>query len=401
MTPDLRVRDQRFLVDAGGRRLLVGAPADRHIMAGDTVRLTGVIEQIVEQEGRLGYWHRRGITHRMYVTWEGSLEVLAPGGGIASIGSQWRTDTYERLRRHMQHQQAGLVMGMIAGQQGLVDDEVRADMERSGTLHLLATSGFNVMLVAAGLMLLLQHVPVPRPLQVAIALALLFAYCAAVGMKPPVVRAAVMCSVFLGSLAVGRQPDALSAVAIAAIGYAFWEPGSALDAGFQLSFGAVFALILYSPYIVRKLIRKTARVRSEVGRLAFQWVGASVAVTLVAIAGTAPLSAAHFGQVSFVSPLANLATAPVVGAMYVLAALGQLFAPIAEPVSSGCDGLAGLLAGWVIDANAYFADLPWSSETFAPISGWLCAAWYVLLILASPRERLTGEELEARAATEP
>lgn len=391
-TPHLRLRSQTFVLDTPGRKIVVTARASQWLMAGDRVRVVGEISPVKGDSRE--YWLRRGVSQTMYVVYSGSVELLEPGKGFGAIGSEWRTTTWARLRAHLDRDRAGLAMGIVAGQQGLVPQETHHAMKRAGTMHLLATSGFNVLLLAGMLMVFLSHLPVPRWAQCGLAVVLLVIYCFAVGSKPPVMRATTMAVVFFGIQVFGRTPDGLSLLAFAAIALAILEPATVLDAGYQLSFFAVASLILFFPAGHRWLTKKTSGMRNDLLRIVGRYVGGAMLVTLIAQMGSAPILAAHFGQFSIISPLSNLFTAAAVPFVYLGVGLGQVFSYVWQPLSYGFDfWLAGSACAWIEGVNSTLAEPSWSFVEFSPIPTWLAIGLLGGILLSSKEYVVRAEEM--------
>ncbi|HET6645110.1 MAG TPA: ComEC/Rec2 family competence protein [Fimbriimonadales bacterium] len=387
-TPNLALGSQRALLEVGDRKLLLYESPQRPIMSGDWVRVHSKVRDIPAPQN--AYWHRRGIAQMVDARYGGDLEILAPGEGPATWGSIWREDMWSRLRRNLRPNTAGIAMGVIAGQQDLVDKSLIDAMMRTGTLHLLATSGFNVLILAAGLMVLLSHFPISRSVQIAIAMVILVSYADAVGGRPPVMRAAVMAAVYLGSFLFGRSTDLLSSLGLAAAIYLIAEPGAIFDAGFQLSFATVFGLGLFCPgafALTRKFLAK--RVRTGGPLFTANWIAAALVTSCVAQVVSAPLIAAHFGIVSIIAPIANILTSLAVPMIYLGAAAAQLFDKFAPSVGRGFDVLVtGPFAGWVEWVNGAMGSLSWSAIDTGPVSAWVAGAALVgLLLLSRPQKR--------------
>ncbi|MCW5946241.1 MAG: ComEC/Rec2 family competence protein [Fimbriimonadales bacterium] len=391
-TPNLRLRSQSFVLRSESRSILVTARSSQWLMAGDYVQVTGNVAPIKGESIR--YWEKRGVSQSMYVVFGGSVELLEPGKGLGAIGSEWRTSTWNRLLRHLPKERAGLAMGIVAGQQGLVSQSVHQNMKRAGTMHLLATSGFNVLLIAGVLMFLLSHLPIPRTVQCILAIVLLVIYCFAVGSKPPVLRATVMAGSFFAIQALKRTPDTLSLLGLAALLFSMYEPAAVFDAGFQLSFVAVASLILFVPSANRWIVSKTSRIRNRTMQIATRWIAVALIVTVIAQLGSAPILAAHFGQVSLIAPIANLLTATAVPFVYLGVGLGQLFSYVSEPLSHGFDfSLAGSACAWIDWINATLASPHWAAVELRPIPAWAAAAGVGGLFAVSRPYRIRKEEM--------
>jgi len=387
-TPSYGQRQQRFILKVRDGRVLVYAPKDFLIVAGDKVRATGELVRIVEYSdssmSAASFWKRRGIDYSMNVVYSGSLEVLSPGEGLFTLGSIWLYNTWERLKRHLPVREAGATMGMLAGQQGMVDEKLMENMQRAGTFHMLSTSGANVLIIVGILFLLLSHLPIPRGVLIFIILFVLFSYMGGVGAKPPVVRATLMVSMLLISSLFGKIPDGLSAWAAAGMGYVIHDPGAIWDLGFQLTFVIVLFLLLYLPHAVFYIKRATKRFSRKWIKSICIWLFTGVATTFIAQLAAGPLLAMHYGRVSLIAPLANLLTAPFIPFLYLGNLLASLAAPFSEPLSYGFDRMiTGSFAGWIALVNDVLGSLPWAAVRAVPISGNLAFVYFLVLILAS------------------
>lgn len=386
-TPNLTPQNQRAIIDAGGRYLLLYTRPDRDLRAGDVVRFHAKPRAI--GGGGANYWMRRGIRQMVSLQYDGEIEILQPGHGVKSLGSAWRTDLLARLRAHLPEDVAAVAIGVVAGQQDLVPKDITEDMRDTGTLHLLATSGFNVLLLAAGLLFVVSHLPVPRWAQIALVLVVLLAYTDAVGGRPPVVRATVMATVFFAAFFFRRSPDGLSSMALAAMACALVEPWTVLDAGYQLSFVVVFGLLLFIPPMFRRIRSwSEARPWPMPLRWAAMAMGSTVATTLVAMAFASPILSASFGTFSLIAPIANLVTAAAVPFIYLGVAIGSVGDLISPAIARGADLLiTGPFSASIIRANHALAQVPGASVEGVYLPSWAMVAIYVLLFALSRHSR--------------
>src|SRR5207249_7032826 len=177
----------------------------------------------------------------------------------------------------------------------------RQDFRASGLYNLLAVSGQNVALVAAGALVLGWIAGLPRLVGEVAALCSIAGYVLAVGAQPSVLRAGIAGA--LGSLAwiTARERDRWWFLIAGAFFLLVWNPYTLFDAGFQLSFAAVVAIFTLTPRLLRwlegyPLPRKLAEV-----------VAISSACGLLA----APVLWLQFGRLQLLSVPANAMAAPV------------------------------------------------------------------------------------------
>ena len=307
-------------------------------------------------------WLRR---HGVHVVLRAStVQVLRLRGGVADRLHAW-------LARASVPGVAGerraVIEGVVLGEDGGLSDALKQQFRASGLYHLLAVSGGNVAVVAAGTVGIGFLLGVSRIAAELAALAAIGGYVLAVGPQPSVIRAGVVGA--LGSLAwlSGRERDRWYALLLAAIALLAWNPYNALDPGFQLSFAAVLAIFTLAQRIERWLEGY------PVPRLLAQCIAISAACGLV----TAPISWFHFHAIPLVTVPANLAAAPVVTPLLALALLAAVLAPVGPVLAQVNGWCAAYLAG----CARFFGGLPGAqirspAAAAALAAGVACAAAY-------------------------
>ena len=391
-TPNLSPEWQRVLLSTGDRYLLLYTRPDRDLRAGDTIRFMGKPRILAGDSA--AYWYRRGVRQSVYQYASGEIELVQASSALKSFGSAWRRDLLSRLQAHLPEDVASVAMGVVAGQQNLVPDWVSNDMQRAGTLHLLATSGFNVLLLAGALLFLAAHLPLPRVLQILAVILVLVVYADAVGGRAPVMRATVMAAVFFSAYFFGRSSDGLSATAFAGMACAVAEPWTVLDAGFQLSFMVVLGLLLFVPGWFRKI---RAWSESRPWSMPFRWaalaIGSSLATTLVAMAFASPILSTRFGSFSLVAPIANLLTTLAVPFVYLGVAIGSVGDLFSTSIARGADvAITGPFAASIIRVNHTLASWSYSSIEGVYLPVWACVCVYVALLALSRHSAPEVEE---------
>jgi competence protein ComEC len=283
--------------------------------------------------------------------------------------------------------EAGLISGMVLGTYAYLPPDVLRAFQRTGTLHLLAASGYNCFILAflAAPVLVWFHVfPRCRSL---ILICLLVLYLIMVGAKPSLVRATVMTSLYLGGRLLRRVPRTQNLFFAAAIVVLAMNPSDLFDVGFQLSFLGVWALLSIVPLIETGLRKSrwtdTASVKKrKFGRDLAKRAGASLME--IAMATTAvsllvgPVVAYYFNYISLVSLPANVAVGlgvPLVFADGIASAvLGWV---------PGVGQVVGTLGTWVARAMLSAVDAlgspHWSAVSVPSPTPMMMAGYYILL----------------------
>ena len=246
-----------------------------------------------------------------------SIIDVDPGHGnpvLAGIYSL-RQRLADGLAAALPEPHASLAQGLALGIRSNIADDVEAAFAASGTSHLLAISGQNLAIIAGVILIAVRGLLGRRGYwYVWVAMAAVWGFTVLSGLAPPVVRAAVMASVFLLAELFGRQKSAAPALCLAAALMVAANPQVLWSASFQMSFAAMAGLILLLPPIEEASRRLVARFPGEDSRFygLARYLGEGLAVTTAAVAGVLPLTAYYFGYVSLVGGLATLAALPVV-----------------------------------------------------------------------------------------
>jgi competence protein ComEC len=315
-------------------------------------------------------WLRRQGVH--VVLQVDRLEPIGRRGGLGGVADRLRRWLARASTPGLSGQRRALVVGIVLGDDTGLSDEVRAAFRRSGLYHLLAVSGENVVLLAAGVLGLGVLLGVPRAWSHVGALAAIGAYVLAVGPQPSVIRAAVSgCAVSIAWL-LGRERDGWHALLLAAVVLLGWSPYALFDPGFQLSFAAVAAIFVLGRPLTRALegYPLPGRLRAP--------VAIAVACGLV----TAPVLWLRFGAVPLLGVVANAlveaAVAPLLGLAFATALL--------DAVSPGLAGVLaavnGLVAAYIVRCAELVAAVPIAQATglaaLLAAAGALAAAAFLL-----------------------
>ncbi len=257
-------------------------------------------------------------------------------------------------------------------------DDLAEAFARTGIGHVLAISGLHVGIIA-GAVALLVRLTGDRPYAEAFAvLGAIASMLVLVPPRAPVVRCSIIIAAVIVARLASRRYDPLSVLALVALALLIWRPGDLFDAGFQLSFGVVAALIIFAGDASGVSDRVFARSDSSFG-LAGRWLVGASAAALVSWLAATPMTAVHFGQAPLLSVPMTILSVPAVMVMLVLGyaalALSAIFGDLVEPIVSLAVLVAAALAEFV-----YFADtLPGTVVRLPHMPAWLALAWTVAL----------------------
>jgi competence protein ComEC len=240
------------------------------------------------QIGGVGY--SLGGAHRIAAD-----DAVAPGGWRRQWLLHLRTDVTRRITEVLPGSTGGVAAALIAGKRGAIDENVTEAFRNSGLSHLLAIAGLHLGLVGAfvffavrGCLALIPYVALHYPIKkiaAAATLIVLTCYLMLSGAAIPTERAFVMNGIVFAAILIDRLRISMRICAIAAAVVLVLQPESLVGVSFQMSFGAVVALIaVYETWgeQLGRLLRRGSVSRKVLG------YGAGIVVTRQLSSPSAP-----------------------------------------------------------------------------------------------------------------
>jgi competence protein ComEC len=381
------VIDQGTRQPASGK-LMLYVPRYTDYRNGDRLDVRGSLKTPEAFDGfdYRGYLAGQGIYSVLYYPDEVSIIARDQGNPARLKIYQLRHALAASLGRALPEPQAALTQGVVLGWSGDIPQPVRDDFSETGTAHLLAISGLHLAIIAGlGLGLGIRLFGRQRYIYIWLALAVIWFYALISGLQTPVLRGAIMVSLFLGAETLGRQRSAMTSLALAAAIIVAINPTVLLTASFQLSFSAMLGLVLITPHIHAAGARGVRRWLGETGVMVqtAALLNIAISVSLGAILMTWPLVAWHFGVVSFTGALGTLLTLPMLPPLIICGALTGLVGLVSAAAAQAIGWLAWLAASYIGGVVQGLASLPFASINVTPESAAWIWAYYTLLGLAA------------------
>lgn len=272
---------------------------------------------------------------------------------------------------------AGVMKGMLLGDRYEVSAEEEKIYRQTGILHVLAISGFHVMIVSAGLHLLLLRLGLTREHAYEALFFVLLFYMFLTGMSPSVVRACLMGMVYLAAKRTGQAYSAWKAISFVFIIFALINPRTLFDIGFQLSFVVTFGLIAFTEPFSTEIRRLWPYIHEKVAN--------AIAVTVVAHLFSFPILVTNFFQTSFSSLIVNLLLMPIFAIIipwgYIVLIVALFSDKTTQVIAYPLDGLMQLLHDllrWISDHPAWVL-----SVDHLPIWWWIGFALFFLFLVGA------------------
>lgn len=224
--------------------------------------------------------------------------------GMALSSKQW---ILERLKSAGLTQQSyAICSALLTGFDEEIGQDVLKAFAHSGTLHVLSVSGLHTGLIfifLSGIFDLFDRQKKWKKLKFAVLMAVLWSFALLTGLEAPVLRSVVMLSLFsVGSVFYHNEPKSqLNILFVSAFLLLCVNPYFITEVGFQLSFAAIFGLIVFEPAF-------SGLWQTENSGLV--WIWKSISASFAATLSTLPFTLLYFKQFPFWFFIANLVVVP-------------------------------------------------------------------------------------------
>jgi competence protein ComEC len=282
------------LLEAQGRKYISKISPVYALKEGSRLRIRGYVLPLSDKRKENGFredlfWKAKGVEGELILQ-----KISAIPSSSINIHS-WRTWLRQKILTSIPQNTRGYI---LASWLGIKDPDLVDSHSDSGTVHLLAVSGFHVAILASGLFLLFRSFMF-RDLLISLCLWL---YVALTGFSPSASRAALMLQLVLLSRLLGRPVTPVNSVSVAGIILLLINPYLFWSLGWRLSMAASLTI--------------SALVEMDIS----QWIRCLVLSPAVWMS-TAGLTASSFGEVPLAGLVTNLVAIPVFGFLFPVASV--------------------------------------------------------------------------------
>lgn len=237
------------------------------------------------------------------------------------------------INRSISEPNASFINGILLGSRQNIPEEIKDDFNKTGTTHILAISGYNIMIISWAMLSGLIYF-FKRRMAFWLSVGVIILFTILTGASSSVVRASIMGLLLLFANGYGRLYDPKNSIILAGAAMIYINPFALVfDIGFQLSFLAVMGLLYIYPFLDNKF-RKIPDLW-KLKELTLMTISAQFAV--------APPLIYYFHQFSLLSLPANILILPFVPAAMLFSFLsgiaGMIFLPFGKIIG---------LAAWAI-----------------------------------------------------
>lgn len=222
--------------------------------------------------------------------------------------------------RGIEGEHLALVAAITVGQKNMLDPDQKQDFIKAGVMHIMAVSGLHAVILSLFIFKLLFFMKGRlNILRVLITLLILWSFAFVTGLTPSVLRATLMFSFLQAGNLLKRPVNGINSVLASAFVLILIRPSVIFDAGFLLSYSAVIYIIWFYRDLYMKL-----RFRHRLPDLVWQ----SAAVTIIAQAGTLPLTILLFNRFPTWFIISNIVIVPISSLVIITGCLVPLTFPV-------------------------------------------------------------------------
>lgn len=280
------------------------------IEAGDILYIEGSVSQVRDIEGSYAnYLRSRGYS---YIIKPDIMRYEKSTKGLSYLIYKSKEKLSSSID-HLYKADAPFVKALLYGDKSEIADDVMDILSATGVIHLIAISGFHIGLLALVTSRILQRLPAfPR---YSIAIMIIILYVIFTGARPSSVRAAFFYLMYIVSISSCQRYDMISCGFLLSAVFISLNPFILYDAGFTLSFAAIFSIGMFYDHV--NSVLNHLRINPYINKVA--------AMTISSIMLTSPLTYYYFGRISLVSIPANLISVPLVTLLYPFMILSLIF----------------------------------------------------------------------------
>ncbi|WP_240964531.1 ComEC/Rec2 family competence protein [Flavivirga algicola] len=254
------------------------------------------------------YLEKKYIYHQLFASNRSLFKVNSNTHSLSGLANNIREYINSKLKLyHFNSDELAIINALLLGQRQDISDSVYKSYINAGAVHILAVSGLHV-----GILLIILSLAL-KPMEsfkygklVKTVLLVVFLWCFALiaGLSASVTRAVTMFSIVAVAINLKRPTNIYNTLAISMFIILLFKPLLLFDIGFQLSYLAVFSIVIVDPLIYKRWKPKYKIVD-------FYWH--TFTVTLSAQLGIIPISLYYFHQFPSLFFISNLVIVPFLG----------------------------------------------------------------------------------------
>ena len=350
-------------------KIIVYDKTFQKIEIGKTVKLRGTAEKFERAHNpgnfdQRQYYEKQNIYGMVF-----SEEILGVGGKtdwlserLYRLKQSWKT----KLTDAMGEKNGAILSAILLSEKREMDAEIKELYQKNGIGHILAISGLHISFIGLSVYHLFRKMGSPYIVAGAGASVLLFLYVLMIGFSVSVMRAAIMLLIRIGADVTGRVYDMATALFFAGAVTVLLQPLYLIDAGFLMSYGAIFGILIVLPAMEKLFLCKSKIIKG---------MYASAAINLMLF----PVLLHFYFEFPTYSVFLNMLVIPMMSWVLGAGLIGSLFLGLVPPIGrllvKGCKVLLELFE-WM---SRLTGRLPGARIVFGQPAWWQIILYYLVL----------------------
>ncbi len=402
--PDIRTNTQHLYVAVDDQTLLVTTDRYREISYGDKISFEGALALPESFQTDLGrtfnyprYLQARDVRYTVSFA---SIRVTEHDQGNALIASllRFKHAFMEQIELVIPQPHVGLAEGLLLGVKQALGDDVELSFRKTGIMHVVVLSGYNIMLVVLFITYMLALILPLRGRLIVCAVAIVL-FALMVGLGATVLRASAMALLALVAQATGRTYAVFRALCLTGVAMLLWNPYLLVyDVGFQLSFIATVGLIVVSPLLQTYFNFMPTKFKLR------EFLTATIATQIL----VTPILLYHMGEFSVVAVVVNMLVLPIVPVAMLLTFITGVAGFVHTSLALPFAYMAYVSLAYILAVAERFAQLPFASIVVPAFPFYVVVISYIVLayllwkfFLWSPHQKESSrEEVKTKTETE-
>ena len=375
--PDIRLKNKHLNITLINQdvNILVIVNRTTLVSYGDRVKVSGILavpENFITQSGKEFNYKRYLANQDIYYTIKNAdIEIISHNNGskIKSVLYKIRGAFINKINQVIPLPESDLANGLILGVRGGFDQDTNNEFITTGTIHIIALSGYNVSIVALGVMKILSLI-FSQTVSIIFGIFVILLFIVMTGASSTAIRAGIMAVIMLLGRMTGRKYDAGRALVIAALLMIAYDPRVLVDMSFQLSFMATGGVLFITPKVLSwfKFLPLRFGIREN------------MATTVAATIAVLPILLYLTGILSLVSIPANILILLFIPAAMLFIFITGMIGFISPLLSIVFGYLSYLILLYIFSVIHFLGTLPFASVTIQSFPLLLTIIIYVFLL---------------------
>ncbi|WP_100610072.1 ComEC/Rec2 family competence protein [Confluentibacter lentus] len=251
---------------------------------------------------------KKYIYHQLFTNTPSLFKVASEKNSFLGIANSIRNHINSKLKAYpFNPDELAIINALLLGQRQDISEEVYSNYTNAGAIHILAVSGLHIgiiLLILSFILKPLESFKHGKLIKTMLLIFMLWGFAIIAGLSASICRAATMFSIVAIAMNLKRPTSIFNTLSISIFVLLLIKPMFLFDVGFQLSYLAVFSIVIIDP-----LLYNLWKPKNKI--IDFYWH--TLTVTVSAQFGILPISLYYFHQLPGLFFISNLVIIPVLG----------------------------------------------------------------------------------------